>query len=604
MADPVYLSFSFPGKAADCFNPPEAGKVDSCKVQMTDDKDKSSFVFERQGTNFKVSSADASKLNKAYPGFKTPASQLKDFILLNKEFIGVFGTFEAPSETMGKVKVFSAEQIAKIIDTTTNFLANGEILASFSGKRTQLEGAIRNFVSVFGDEKAGQEFEKLLKAAQSNGNLSSEAKSRAEFFLTINEARKQYWQALSSEMARSEDLDKKIKSASRDVLNFLFANHILGEKGYEASLNGDTAKTAAKLHYQLVSKIDPNYKPENNYYAAVLGIIPTLRKASISKGYEKGYFERLDVMESEYKKLARLETVRILDENPDKYSDQDGFRSYMRVRYGDTPIRREAIDVLLKHLKVKVMKDNSLNFDIPMATVSEDFKKWVKAKPADQQGEATTAVLYVLTELFERNGKMEIYWDKKVQNGPNLYYNSNIPMLGDNKTYLEKLIKWARGSAKETGADVPKGEKPHVGFRKYTAIGEGVVGIAGFATFGGMMTMENTQDVYYGRMASVIGGGMGVGALLGNSISYAADVDEYDWLFDAGGSIVGGVLAGVLYGTLAPKPNATVPIGPSPNPFNPCPPSDKGNCNKNPVDPYGQSLSFGKGFGLTMSGRW
>jgi hypothetical protein len=597
MAD-VQATFAFSSKASECLNPvSDPALPDPCKIQITDEQDKTTFILDRQGENFAVSTTDAARVNKSYPGFKAPVKQLKEFIFLNKEFVGVFGTPDAPADIMNKVKVFGSEEIAKILLTTTNFIANGEINPTQAGKKTQLEGAIQNFVSVFGDPVAGALVEKQLKSLQTNSQLSAEAKGRIEFLLAVNEVRNQYWQALKPEMEKSSDLEKKLKKSSRDVLIFLFANHILAESGFQRSLNGTVVQEAAQTHFEVLSKVDPDgYRPEDNYFVSILKATPQLRKANIPQTYQKEYLKRLGVLDSEYEKLAVQETLRLLP----NFSEQQAFRSYFRVKYGDTPARREGVDILLKNLKVQAKKDGAPSFELPMAAVSEDYKKWVQGKPNGKQVEANSALLYLLTELFERSQNMEIYWGKKVQSVPNFYSNSNIPLMGTNKTYLEGLIKWSRNFAEDKGADFPPGQKPHVGLQKWWLLGEGLVAASAFGTFGGLWALENTQEVYYARMGTLIGGSAALGAGIGNLVAYAADVDEHAWAFHLTGAAVFGTAAGLIYHFAAPQPNPFIPPGPD----NPCTPGDNGNCNKFPVDPYGQSLRPGKGFNLTLQGSF
>ncbi|HKX12788.1 MAG TPA: hypothetical protein VJP40_06520, partial [bacterium] len=189
---------------------------------------------------------------------------------------------------------------------------------------------------------------------------------------------------------------------------------------------------------------------------------------------------------------------------------------------------------------------------------------------------SVAAILHLLKTLFERGGKMEAFVDKKIQSVDTFYESGNFDLLSMNKKALEDLIVWARGSANAIDLKLRPDDKPHLGLRKWTLVGELGVGAAGFGVFGGSFAMKpDSPERYYTQGAGLALGASGLCAAGGNLLAHKLDMNGKSWLFDLGGAVLCGVAAGSLYYGLAKRP------GDGPGASMPGPGA------RNPVDPYG-----------------
>ncbi|HEX5033703.1 MAG TPA: hypothetical protein VFW62_04430, partial [bacterium] len=274
----------------------------------------------------------------------------------------------------------------------------------------------------------------------------------------------------------------------------------------------------------------------------------------------------------QYEKAAQQEMVDLLAIQP----PQEAFKEYLLIKYGDTAERKAALEIILRHMKVKTEGQKEV-YSFDMSKIDRDLRTWASAKTGPNYNRALGAVLHLLKTLFERGGKMEVFANKKIQSTDTFYESGNFDMLSSNKKALEDLIVWARSSAIDINLDLQPGDKPHLGLRKWTLIGELGVGAAGFGTFGGSFAMQKgSQERYYTQGAGLALGASGLCAAGGNLLAHKLDMNGKSWLFDLGGAVLCGVAAGALYYGLADKPGNGGPSGMPPGPG-----------ARNPVDPYG-----------------
>jgi hypothetical protein len=143
---------------------------------------------------------------------------------------------------------------------------------------------------------------------------------------------------------------------------------------------------------------------------------------------------------------------------------------------------------------------------------------------------------------------------------------------------LQDLIDDLRGQSRQRDLPLSPDAEPHTHFRKWTLMGEGIgTGLAVGSYF--IPYSDDPMTTYNAQFGSSIAIGTGVGALAGNGLSYAFDIDsDYAWLFDIGGGILGGVAAGLIYNFAVSKPGSPMepPVMMPPDPG-----------ERNPVDPYG-----------------
>ncbi len=601
MAEPVYSYFVFSSKSEECIQTPSDAKKDTCKVEVEEATSGAIFKIERQGSKFQVAPTDLAKVTKAFPSYTPPSQELLDYIQLKGEFAKTFGTEENPSEIAKKISVVTVDSGEKsnalftYIEKLSNFISHGRLAPSHDKMKGFLERTIGVAVYTFADPALGVLVVKILREMQKGTKFSTESRKRIDWLLGLYNVREKFWGELKPAFDKSVGVGNKLKSGSIDIMTFLLANHILAEKGFKDVIFSKNIQEASKIYHQFSIKIDAHYNPSKNLYFFITSVLPKLRTANIPSEYRQDFNQRLDFIISEYEKAAKEEMFNLLSQMP----EPDALKDYMEYRYGDTPLRLDALGIILKHTTVQG-KGSVPSFNLQMEKMSANLQKWAADQPSpEKQKEAIAAVNHLLKALFEKDGKMEVYWNKQVQTIDNLYTTGNLPLVGANKTALEKLIRWARGEAKVEGVKLEPEEKPHVPLRKITLGIELGIGGAGFGTYAGMGKMDDGNPKYYGRGAALITGGIGVGMAAGNTLSYLFDVNNgNEAYFDIGGGLVGGGVSALIYFLSASKPGGNG--GPQ---RKECPPSDP-NCTKFPVDEYGQSIRPGQGFSFSVGGKF
>ncbi|MCE9624147.1 MAG: hypothetical protein K8R69_01645, partial [Deltaproteobacteria bacterium] len=534
-----------------------------------------SFQMERKNGLFAPSSADASKVARSFPNFQAPAKQIADYLLVRSEFYKVFGDKKKPTDIVAKfgLKQYLDEGSTTegVLDGWTqnlgNFISGGQVQPKKSELKNQLETAIRVCTFTFADPTMGALFQKTLRTLKDNASLAPEARKRVAFLLSVYQARDKFSEFAKSTAEKSEKVSYNLKAASTSVMVFLFANHILADRGFKDFLASDTDKTRAAEFHEILSKVDPNYNASRNYYATLGKIVGQLKGLDLPDDLKNDFDSRAQFLENEFAKAGRQEMLDLLA----KQDPEKSLREYLQIKYGDSPEKAMVFDVFLKNLKIKSVKDQP-SYDFAMAKISTDLQAQISSLPIPEKIRMTGALLSILQELFEKDGKMEIYWNKGLQESKNFY--SSFSLLGTNKNELEKLILWTRGEAKNNPEIKSPKDIPHVSIRKWTLITELGIGAVGTGVALGLLATKDGDPRYYGQGAATIAAGAGFGAAAGNLLSYGLDIDKGDWVFDLTGSLLGGLAGGLTYGFTVAKPSGKLP--PVKNPG-----------QRFPVDPYG-----------------
>jgi len=580
MTEPVYSRFTITSKVEECLDQPTDPSKDPCRVQVEEAGQNTTFLLYRKNSQFFVDTSDASKVAKAFPSFSSPTKQVLDYLVVTNEFKKQFGTQENPADIAKQIKIVTndganREILYNYLDTLSNFIAIGRLDPRETKMRERFEFAIQVAIYSFADPVLGTLVVKKLRELQGNPKVNSEGKKRIDWLLSIYEVREKFWGAMKSEFDQSNSLAKSLKTTSIDILTFLFANYILAEKGYKDKILGSSAKDAAKTYYEVMSKLDPNFNPGQNYYAYMAKILPALKSANISATYRSDFEQRLNFLVSEYDKAAKEEMFGLLNQQ----NAPEALKSYLVFQYGDTPMRKEAMGIILRNTTVKGKPEtDNPAFNISMDKASDELQAWAKGQPmGSTRKEALEAVLYLLKTLFEKGGKMKVYWNKQVQEVDNFYASGNFGLVGSNKSSLENLIIWARAEANTNNLLLTPEETPHTSLRKYTLITElGVTGI-GVGGYFAFTAAKDPYTRYYGQGGSIILASSALGSAGGNLLSYAVNANKKSFWFDIGGAVVGGILGGVIYGF------AVKPPGPGgPGNGGPMDPSARF-----PTDPYG-----------------
>jgi len=413
----------------------------------------------------------------------------------------------------------------------------------------------------------GSLFQKTLRTLKDNTSLAPEARKRVAFLLSVYQVRDKFSELSKSTAEKSEKVSYNLKAGSTSVMVFLFANHILADRGFKDFLTSETDKTRAAEFHEILSKIDPYYNASKNYYATMGKFVGQLKGLDLPEDLKKDFESRVKFLENEFAKAGRQEMLDILA----KQDPEKSLREYLQIKYGDSPQKAMVLDVFLKNLKVKVEKGQP-SYDFAMAKISADLQTQISALPIPEKIKMSGALLSILQDLFEKDGKMEIFWNKGTQETKNFY--GSFALLGANKNELEKLILWTRGEAKDTpGFQSPK-DIPHVSLRKWTLITELGIGAAGTGVALGLLATKEGDPRYFGQGAATIAACSGFGAAAGNLLSYGIDIDKGDWIFDVGGSLLGGLAGGLTYGFMVARPADK-------------PPPTKNPGQRFPVDPYG-----------------
>ncbi len=579
MADPVYERFRLPGGSVqECLQEPSDPKKDPCKIQVRESETQLNFVLERNQGTYQLAPADASLVVKAFPSYKPPAREIAEYLNVRGVFFKVLGDEKNPNEIIKQFKfkhlLGEGQTVEAAIESWVNviasFISHGQMEPKGAKSKDFQEEAVKvaTFFSI--DPTLRSLAVKILEGLKGNEKLSAVSRQRVEFLLVVLSVQEAMLTKFKPAMDKSQAISDELRSRSSGLIQFLFNNHVLADKGFNDKLMATWILDSAKVFHDILSKVDPHYNASKNYFAYIASVMKDLKGIDLPSSYQKEFRIRANFIQSEYEKMGHEAMFAILaGQDPEQ-----SLREYLTIKYGSAPARAMVLETFFKHMKVKPGKTQPL-FEFDMVKISEEVKKHHDALPIAMKVQANTALLSVLQELFEKSGKMEIYWDKKTQETDN--FNSSFPLIGANKSALESLILWSRGQAKDVASFDPDQKIPHVSLRKWTLITELGIGAAGTATALGLLAVDESEPRYWGQGAATIAAGAGFGAALGNTLSYAFDVDEADWVFDVGGSLVGGLAAGLTYGFLVPKPG--------PGGTQPPPQPDPGR--RFPVDPYG-----------------
>lgn len=578
MSDPIQYRYKVAVPSTECLNPPATPAQDSCQIQVLSPLGQAGpngetlFTLQREGNKFEILPQEANRVARAYPSYTPNQRELREYLKVKREFFDVFGDSMAPTDITNKIRVLSLEGIFTATGTLENFLVRGSLAPEEETQKRSLEVALQNLIATFADPTMGLLVEKTLKKIQSDYRFSEGTKKKAQWLLQVDDAREKYWNIMKPEIEKSIALGDSLKASSRDVLNFLFANHILAEKGFKAALFGDYVRSAATKYHEVMSQLDPEYDISKNFYQYMTLVLRKLKQGFMVAPENRDEFNRrIDVAISEFQKAAATETERLLP----KEAPVPALKIYLKLKYGNTPMRAQAVDILLDHLKIQV-RNNRPTFLVPMAGISVHLKNWAESQEdPKKRAQAVEAINYLLAQLFEQNGKMEIYWDKKKQKVKNLYYSENLPLIGTNKTYLEGLIRWARQEAEKEGIPLGKENTPNLAWHKMTLAAEGGTAVAGALST--LLPYKGDNTRYVARGIGWTVAGTATGAAVGDVVCHLAKVKKNDWICDVVGGVVGGIGSSLLYFNLANKPSGT---GTTTQP----PPNDPGK--RNPVDEY------------------
>lgn len=577
---PTYNQFEIVSTTDECLQRPTDPSKDPCKVKVTEVEKDLSFQLERKLNVFQVASGDLPAVLKAYPNYRAPLAELTEYFAVKAEFSKVFGDEQNPSDIFKKVTIpigsSSADKnkvVFNWLNVAQNFITHGQLAPKHAKMKTLQESTIQVSAYTFADPVLGVLVEKILKGLKDNSKLSPESRKRTEWLLGIYAARETFWSTMKPAMEKSTAVSDQLKLRSVELMIFLFANHVLAEKGYDALLYSDQVKSSAKLFHDVFTKVDPTYNAGKNYYAFMKASASSLRKAAIPEEYKGEFLQRIAFLENEYEKASQKEMNDLLSAQ----LPEPAFREYLEIKYGDTPLRAEALEIILKNMTMSSGDGQQKKFLFSMETIASELKKWAAGKATEQRTEALEAILYLLKALFEKGGRLQVFWDKKVQEIDNFYTTGNFSIISFNKKALEDLIVWARNSAAEQKLVLPPENLPHVGLRKWTFGSELGIGVAGLGvgTALAFAPIKDKNSQYFTQGSSIILGSSALGAAGGNLLSYKLNVTKNAWLFDVGGAVVGGLIGGLIYGLATPPPPA---LG-GPNGSNPG--------QRFPVDGYG-----------------
>ncbi|KAB2840662.1 hypothetical protein F9K50_05400, partial [bacterium] len=440
---PTYNIFEIRSTTAECLEAPADPAKDPCKIQAEEVESGLSISLERKNGAFQPASADAAKLLKVYPNFRAPAAELAEYLAVKAEFSKVFGDEQNPSDIFKKISiVFEGKEVPdktraifSWFNITTNFISHGQLDPKHAKMKSLQETTIKVSAYAFADPVLGTMVEKTLKGLKDNAKLSAESRKRVEWLLGIYATRARFWSAMKPAMDKSQALSDQLKARSVNLMVVLFANHILADKGYADYLYSDEVKGAAKAFHDIHSKVDSGYNVSKNYYAFMKDAVASLRGVDLPEPAKKDLQLRIAFIESEYGKAAQKEMTDLLAAQP----AETAFREYLEIKYGDTPARAGALKVILAGLTLKTGEAGT-GHSFAMDKISRELRLWVEGKIGDQRKEALEAINYLLKALFEKDGKMEVFWDKQVQTTDNFYKTGNFSVLSNNKKSLEDLI--------------------------------------------------------------------------------------------------------------------------------------------------------------------
>lgn len=557
---PQYSSFEILSTVDDCLQRPTDPTKDPCRIQVNEVENGLTFELDRKLNTYQIANPDLPKVLKAYPGYRPPLSELLEYLAVKSEFTKVFGDEQNPTDIFKKVTIpiggSSADKnrvVFNWLNVAANFISHGQINPKHDKMKTLQENTILVSAYTFADPVLGVLVERILRSLKDNSKLSADSRKRGEWLLGIYAARESFWTAMKPTMDKSQAISEQLKLRSVELMIFLFANHVLAEKGYDAFLYSDKVRNSAKLFHEVFTKIDPSYNAGKNYYFFMKDAASTLRKANIPQDHQNDFLQRIAFLENEYGKAGQKEMIDLLSTQ----LPEPAFREYLAIKYGDTPLRSEALAIILKNMTF-TGGDGKKKFHFEMENTASQLKKWAAGKPLGERKDAIESILFLLKALFEKGGRIEVFWDKKIQSIDNFYSTGDFSIISFNKKALEDLIVWGRNAAKEQKIELFPETTPHVALRKWTfgtELGLGVAGL-GVGTALAFAPIKDRNSQYFTQGGSFILGGSALGSAGGNLLSYKLNVTKNAWLFDVGGAVVGGVLAGVIYGLASPKPPA------------------------------------------------
>lgn len=581
MGDPVIRELGISGKTSECLQTPVDPKFDKCQVVILEGPvDKSNtFTLERKGRDYNVASADQARVNKLFPTFKPPVQDLKDYLLARGEFFKAFGDSYEPSD-FGKTIKLSAggSSPMQIVDNYTNllsaFIGTGETDPDNAVKKYLLSNAVMAGVFAYADPQLGPKIAEVLGQIDKNTSLSSPARGRVALLISVQEAWNKLWPHHEPAAAKvSVDLAKKMKFSATQVVHFLLVNHVLTDQGMKG-LFKDLYETG-KNFYDEMSRLDVDGSQFGDYYEFLRKGIKLIKTPKLSKAQQDEFNKRLALLDKALGEAAANKIAFLGNQ-----STQKSAKESLRIKYGDTPTRLKVLEVILKNLEVKDVSGRP-NFEVKIDPISTELRTLINSQiDTKVKAEHIEALNYLLKQLFERGGKMKMFLQNDFEEIDNFYDTVKRSLLSQDSKTLESLVQWALSQAGSADLNLDPSAHPHTPLRKWTLISEfGVAGIGTGAAFAFNFGATDPNVKYYGTGGSIILGASGLGAAGGNLISYAADVNpKYNWIFDVGGAILGGLAGGLIYG-------AATGWGPPGGGITPPPGMDPGR--RFPVDPYG-----------------
>ncbi len=577
MADPLQLRYQINGPTSACTDAPKEPENDPCKVYVSGKSVSSTdFAFEliRNKGQFKIDPKDQSLVQKFHPKFQVPQNGLKDFLQVQSHFLARYGDSESPSSFTDTIQVIDKGGIFAILNSTANFLAFGNLTPSTENEKFLMETAIKNSIAAFADPTMGNMLVKIFEDLKKETNLSPNARKRVEFLLRVSQVREVFWQVMDPLMSQSKTLSDNFKASTWQLVHFLMAEYVLADKGYSEALSDKRIRKTAQVHHEVMSQIDSTYTVEKNYYRFMSEVIKDVgKKIQLPQDIDGDFKRRLGLAEAEYRKEATKETQRLLP----KEKPIMAFNISLGLKYGTNPWRKEALKIILNSVDVKE-RDGKPYYIVKMASMDKGLREWFRGLKEKQKSEAMGATLYLVDQLLERGEKIDGYWGGKFTKVDSFFGSDSFGKSlfgGNNNKILQDLVDYLRSQRSVRHIPINPDADPHVHFRKWTILGEGLgTGLAVGSYF--VPWSEDPTTTYNARFGSTIAIGAGLGAMAGNGLSYAFNVDkDYAWLLDVGGGLVGGLVTGLIYNAAASKP--MMPMGP--------PLDDPGR--RNPVDPYG-----------------
>jgi hypothetical protein len=453
------------------------------------------------------------------------------------------------------------ELVTNFTNLLASFIGVGEVNSALPAKKAQLENALQASVFSNADPTMGAKVNEVLGQISKNSQLSRDAKGRVSYLIAVQEAWSKLSQHLQPALDRtSSDLDIKMKASATQLILFLFANHILTDKGPKAFMN-DSLYQAGKMFFDEISRLDVDSNQFGDYYEFMRRGIRELKTPKLPRPQQDEFNKRLAILDKTLEDAVKNRIAYFANQSPQK-----ALKESLQMKYNHSPARAQALGVILKHLEIKDLGGRPV-FEINIGKISQEWRAMAAAPLAEaKRKELVLAMNFLLNQLFERNGKMNVFWKNDFQKMDNFYDSVKRTMLSQESSTLEDLVKWARSEAEEYGLDLPEGSHPHVPLRKWTLLSETGVGVLGAGTAVTFhLAADDPNTKYWGRGAAISVAGAGLGAAGGNYLSYLLDVDKkYAWLFDVGGGILGGLAAGGIYRLSVSPPSS----GPSTIPPN------------------------------------